>query len=90
MAKVEHLHDVAVIEPHRHMRFVDEHVAELGIRDERRQDALEHDRPFEAFHAVLGAEEDLGHAAVGDLASDAIAAGLRHRRVSYRSNRLFA
>ena len=88
--QVEHLDDVAVVQAHRHVGLVDQHVAELRIGDQRSEDALEHHRALEALDAVLGAEKDLGHAAVGDLASDVVAAALRHGALSYFSNMVFA
>ena len=43
-AEVQHLHDVAVLEGHRDVSLVEEHVAELRIGRILREDALEDDR----------------------------------------------
>ena len=73
-AQVQHLGDVAVLEAHRDVRLVEHHVAELRIGRIRRQDPLEDDRLLEPLGAVLDRQENLGHAAVGELAQDGVAA----------------
>ena len=45
-----------------------------GSAEIRRQDPLEHDLLLETLGAVLGGEENLGHAAVGELAENGVAA----------------
>ena len=83
-AEVQHLRDVAVLEAHRDVRLVQHHVAELRIGRIRRQDPLEDDRLLETLGAVLDGQENLGHAAVGELAQDCVAAVRGHsRRLGY-------
>ncbi len=83
-AEVQHLRDVAVLEAHRDVRLVEHHVAELRIGRIRRQDPLEDDRLLEPLGAVLDRQENLGHAAVGELAQDGVAPVRRHeRRLGY-------
>jgi hypothetical protein len=93
-AQVEHLHDVAVLEAHRDVPLVQQHVAELRVGRELREDALEDDVLLETLGAVLRREEDLGHASVGELAENGVAAVTRHQRpVRYHGrveNRPFA
>jgi hypothetical protein len=73
LPEVQHLDDVAVVEAHRHVSLVDHHVAELRVRQQRGEDPLEHHAALEALGAVLGGEENLRHAAVGDLPHDSVA-----------------
>ena len=83
-AEVQHLRDVAVLEAHRDVRLVEQHVAELRIGRILREDPLEDDVLLEALGAVLDGEENLGHAAVGELSEDRVAAVRRHsRRLGY-------
>ena len=52
LTKVEHLHDVRVGQPRGEPRLVDEHVDEVGIDCELRQDALERHALLEAVRAM--------------------------------------
>ena len=60
--EVVDLDDVRVIEVRRDARLLDEHRDEVGVRRQRGQHPLEHDRPIEPAHHRLGMEQ-LGHAA---------------------------
>jgi hypothetical protein len=79
-AQIQDLRDVAVLEAHRDVGLVQHHVAELGIGRIRRQDPLEDDELLEALGTVLGRQENLGHAAVGKLGQDGVAAVRGHSR----------
>ena len=83
-AQVQHLRDVAVLQAHRDVSLVEQHVPELRVGGVLGQDPLEHDRLLETLGAVLDGEEDLGHPAVGELAQDCVAPVRRHsRRLRY-------
>ncbi len=62
-AKIEHLHDVGVIEARCDLRFVDEHRHEIRVAGVLRQDALERDALAEPMRALPMRHEHLGHAA---------------------------
>src|SRR4029077_8959680 len=62
--------------------FVDEHVAELRVGVERREDPLEHHGLLETLRAVLLGQENLSRTAVGDLAQDRVSRARAHRRDS--------
>jgi hypothetical protein len=50
---------------------------------ERRQDALQHHRLFEALGSDLVSQKDLRHPAVGELADDAVAKASGHHGGEY-------
>ena len=68
MAEVQHLDDVAVVQAHGDVSLVHDHVLELRVGQQRRQDLLEHHPALEPLGAVLGGQENLRHPSVGDLA----------------------
>src|SRR5262249_17865480 len=77
--QVQDLDDVPVLQAHRNVSLVEQHVAELGIGRILREDALEDDVLLEPLRAVLDAEEDLRHATVGQLAEDGVSPVQRHQ-----------
>ena len=60
-AEIEDLGDVRVVQLNRDLRLVDEHLDELFVLRDVRQDALDRDEPFEALDAVGLGAKDLGH-----------------------------
>ena len=62
-AEVEHARDVPVVEQRRQARLAQEHVDELRVSCERRQDALEANALLEAAGATSHGDEGLGHPA---------------------------
>ncbi len=76
LAQVEDLHHVRVVEPRRDPRLVEEHLDERVVAAKLRQDALDHHQLLEALHAGLLGQEDLGHAALGELALEDVLAEL--------------
>jgi len=62
-AEVEDLGDVRVVQLHRDLRLVDEHLDELFVLRDVRKDALHGDEALEALDAVRLGPEDLRHPA---------------------------
>jgi hypothetical protein len=73
LADVEDLDDVVVVEAHRDVGLVDQHVAELLVGVEGGEDPFEDHHFLEPLRAVLLGQEDLGHAAFRDLPDDGVA-----------------
>jgi tetratricopeptide (TPR) repeat protein len=64
---------------------VHEHLDELGVLRELRQDALEHDDTLEAFDAERLGPVDLGHAAERDAIEQAVALAPDSAALLYRA-----
>ena len=62
-AEIEDLSDVRVVELHRDLRFIDEHLDELFVLGNVGKDALDREQALEAFDTEGLGLEDLGHAA---------------------------
>jgi hypothetical protein len=71
-AEIEHLHHVRVREAHRELGLAHEHLDELGLPRQLRQDPLDDEDLLEAFDAVGLGTEDLGHPALADLLEERI------------------
>ena len=67
VAEVEDLRDVRVVQPRRDPGLVQEHLHELLVLGEVRQDPLHHQLLLEALEADLARQMDLGHPAHGEL-----------------------
>ncbi len=61
------LHDVGVGQAGRDLGLLDEHGHEAGVSGQARQDALDDQALLEAFGAKAARQEDLGHAAGGEM-----------------------
>ena len=65
-AEVVDVNDVRMVERGGDLRLVEEHVDEVGLLGEVRQDALDRDALGEPFGAWSAGEKDLGHPADGE------------------------
>ena len=72
LAEVEDLHQVRVVELRRELRLVEEHLDELRVLRQVREDALDDQQLLEAHRPVGLGEEHLGHAAGGELAEQLV------------------
>src|SRR6185312_14107449 len=75
-ADVVDLRDVRVVQRRREARFVEEHVDELRVRRELREDALDHGELLEPLDADGAREIELRHPPDRDLANQVVLAQL--------------
>jgi len=75
-AEIVDLDHVGVIELRREARLVEEHTDEFFVRGQVRQDPLDRHEPIEPGTVQLPGEEDLSHAACGELLDQLVVAEL--------------
>ena len=77
LAQVEDLDDVRVRQRGHHLGLFDEHLDELLVARQVREDPLDGDHLLEAFDPLALGAEDLGHPAGRDLLQEGVAAVVR-------------
>ena len=82
-AQLEHLHDVRVVEAGRQLGLLDEHARELRVVGKMRQDALDHEHPFEPRRTLYPSLEDVGHPAAANALEQRVFAELNRLRKHY-------
>ena len=87
LAELEHLGDVRMVQRPGDPRFVAEHLDELRIFGELRQDALDGDALGEAMRAAAAGQVHLGHAALTELALEDVLANRGSGCGAYETHR---